>query len=89
MRKTQMVINVVNWVLEALCLCFAVMILFTVVFFLEPKFFFVGIIGVGVAGLVRVTWIPLVINVLSVLNWIDEKVSMFKEYQRYIRTSQG
>ena len=89
MRKTQMVINVVNWVLEALCLCFAVMILFTVVFSLEPKFFFVGLIGIGVAGLVRVTWIPLVINVLSVLNWIDEKVSMFKEYQRYIRTSQG
>ena len=89
MRKTQMVINVVNWVLEALCLCFAVMILFTVVFSLEPKFFFVGLIGVGVVGLVRVTWIPLVINVLSVLNWIDEKVSMFKEYQRYIRTSQG
>lgn len=89
MRKTQMVINVVNWVLEALCLCFAVMILYTVVLSLEPKFFFVGITGVGVAGLVRVTWIPLVINVLSVLNWIDEKVSMFKEYQRYIRTSQG
>lgn len=89
MRKTQMVINIVNWVLEALCLCFAVMLLFTVVFSLEPKFFFGGIIGVGVAALVRATWIPLVINVLSVLNWIDEKVSMFKEYQRYIRTSQG
>ena len=89
MRKTQMVINVVNWVLEALCLCFAVMLLFTVVFSLEPKFFFFGIVGVGVSALVRVTWIPLVINVLSVLNWIDEKVSMFKEYQRYIRTSQG
>lgn len=88
MRKTQMVINVVSWVLEALCLCFAVMLLFTVVFSLEPKFFFFGIVGVGVSALVRVTWIPLVINVLSVLNWIDEKVSMFKEYQRYIRTSQ-
>lgn len=89
MRKTQMVINVVNWALEALCLCFAVMLLFTVVFSLEVKFFFGGIIGVGVSALVRATWIPLVINVLSVLNWIDEKVSMFKEYQRYIRTSQG
>ncbi len=89
MRKAQMVINVVNWVLEALCLCFAAMLLFTVVFSLDPKFFFIGIIGVGMAALVRGTWIPLVINVLSVLNWIDEKVSMFKEYQRYIRTSQG
>ena len=73
MRKTQMVINVVNWVLEALCLCFAVMILFTVVFSLEPKFFFFGIVGVGVSALVRVTWIPLVINVLSVLNWIVQQ----------------
>ncbi len=81
MRKVKVTINVVNWSLEALSLCFIALIGLTAFLALTPELYFVGLIGFGMSVLVRYTWEKIVIAILSILNWADEKWEAYKEYQ--------
>ena len=80
-KKVKMFINVANWSLEALSLCFIALIGLTVFLTLSPKLCLMGLIGFGVSVLARYTWEKIAIAILSVLNWADEKLEAYNEYQ--------
>ena len=80
-RKVDLICNIVNWVLEALVLCFSLLTGLVAIFGLNPVIMFVGIIGMGGVGLVRSIWLPITIKVLQFFSFLEKLCENYLHYQ--------
>ncbi len=82
-RKVDLFCSIVNWALEALALCFALLAGLVVGFGLSPMIMFVGIIGMGVSGLVRSIWLPVTIKIFQFFSFLEKLCENYLHYQAH------
>ena len=80
-RKVNLFCSIVNWTLEAIALCFALLTGLVVIFGLNPVIMFIGIIVMGVSGLTRTIWIPVVTKVLQFFSFLEKLCENYLHYQ--------